>query len=588
MNEELTGNKPTGMTDFSTSWHSYPSSVAVGHRMAKDLLTVPVNIEEKVDGCVSINTPILMADLRYVRAVDLQVGDCLLGFDDTLNNPRLRKSYVTHAEPFQTATLCVNLVDGRAIPATRNHPWLIRQHTAHNGKAWITTENLQPGMRIVALPLWESEDRSEEKGYLAGAFDGEGSLVRSGNGRILSFYQRVGSMDDHVLFLLRQAGFEVRRDIRRRKKGWARVASTIIKGGWPEILRFLGDMRPVRLLADAEKVWLDAPLNGVGDVEVVSITTPSIITVMGLSTSTQTYVAGGLFSHNSQFSFGIFPNTDTPTVRVIDGVEYGLKVRSKGATMHPDAPMDMFKKGVDTVKALVERLHPGWTYRCELLAKPKHNALAYDRTPKGNIILFDVNSGHKTYLTYEEKKAEAERLGLEVVPLIYAGMVTSMDQFREFLETDSILGGQKIEGVVIKPIGYILFGADKKAIMGKFVSEAFKEVHAKNWKTLPDNVPGKDIVQLIAARYTSAARWQKAIHHLREAGLLDNSPKDIGPIMQEIPKDVEKECKEEIMEELFKWAWPNIRRQLAAGFPLYYKEKLLEQQFTQEPSEVEK
>lgn len=285
----------------------------------------------------------------------------------------------------------------------------------------------------------------------------------------------------------------------------------------------------------------------------------------------------------SQFSFGLFPDTDTPIVRLDSGIGYGLKIRSKGAVMHPDAPVDMFKLAAATVKSLVPMLHLGWTYRGEFLAKPKHNALAYDRVPKGNIIIFDINSGYEEYLDYAAKKAEAERLGLECVQLLFSGRIDSIDQFRGFLDRESVLGGQKIEGVVIKPVGYSIFGTDKKVLPGKFVSEAFKEVHRKTWNQQEGDQSHKDILQLIGTRYTSAARWNKAIQHLREAGRLEDAPQDIGPLMTEIPLDVEKECKEEIKEQLWKWAWPHLKRQVARGFPEFYKEKLLEQQFAETP-----
>ncbi len=60
---------------------------------------------------------------------------------------------------------------------------------------------------------------------------------------------------------------------------------------------------------------------------------------------------------------------------------------------------------------------------------------------------------------------EAERLGLEVVPLLHSGRIDSIETFRSFLARTSILGGQPIEGVVIKPVGYNLFGPDKKCLL---------------------------------------------------------------------------------------------------------------------------
>lgn len=123
-----------------------------------------------------------------------------------------------------------------------------------------------------------------------------------------------------------------------------------------------------------------------------------------------------------------------------------IRVRSKGAELQPLAPEKMFTKAVELANRLAPILHPGWTYRGEFLSKPKHNALAYDRVPNGNVILFDVNTGHEAYLSYQEKSAEAARIGLECVPLLFSGTVATVEQFRALLDTPSVLGGQKAKG----------------------------------------------------------------------------------------------------------------------------------------------
>lgn len=267
----------------------------------------------------------------------------------------------------------------------------------------------------------------------------------------------------------------------------------------------------------------------------------------------------------SQFSFGYFPgHPDFPD---------GWRFRSKGAEIQPLAPPDMFKGACQHVRTLP--LHPGWTYRGECLAKPKHNALAYDRAPNGNVIVFDINDGHESYLPYAEVVKECERLGLEVVPCFYQGRVESAEQVRKFLDTVSVLGGQKIEGVVIK--NYARFGLDKKALMGKFVSEAFKEVHSGEWRK--ENPKSGDILDVLTERYKTPARWAKAVQHLRDAGSLDNSPKDIGLLMKEVPEDIKKECEAEIKDQLWAWAWAELKRRTCGGLPEWYKQQLLEQQF---------
>lgn len=267
----------------------------------------------------------------------------------------------------------------------------------------------------------------------------------------------------------------------------------------------------------------------------------------------------------SQFSFGVFP---------VDG-KLELKCRSKGAQLNIEAPEQMFKKAVETAHNLAGKLQPGWTYRGEYLAKPKHNTLVYDRVPKDHIIIFDIAKGLESYLLYEEKQNECERLGLEVIPQIYCGYIQSAEEFRQMLDTTSILGGQKIEGVVIK--NYYRFGQDKKILLGKFVSEAFKEVHNREWKA--SNPTQHDIVQRLIESLKTPARWNKAIQHLTEKGELEDSPRDIGKLIKEVPTDIEKEEIEFIKTKLYEWAWPHIRRGVVAGLPEWYKDELLKKQF---------
>lgn len=259
-----------------------------------------------------------------------------------------------------------------------------------------------------------------------------------------------------------------------------------------------------------------------------------------------------------------------------------LACRSKGADVSTFAPEGMFKAAVETLLPMVDRIPAGLTFRGEYLAKPKHNVLCYGRVPANHIIIFDVQPGEEAYLPPEEKREAAAALGFETVPMLFSGRITSPEQVREFLNRESCLGGPKIEGVVIKPARYDLFGRDKKVLMAKFVSETFKESHKREWK--PDDDKG-EILALIARAVCTPARWEKAIAHLRDAGKLEHSPRDIGPLMAEIPKDVEKEEAEFIRDKLFAWAWPHIKRSVTRGFPEWYKEWLLKSQF--EPDAIE-
>lgn len=269
----------------------------------------------------------------------------------------------------------------------------------------------------------------------------------------------------------------------------------------------------------------------------------------------------------SQFSFGVIDKGDGQGPRLL--------CRSKGAELHTDAPEKLFVQAVATATKLAPILTPGWTYRCEYVVKPKHNVLAYERTPKDFLILFDINTGHEQYASVEVKEEEAKRIGLEVVPWFHWGRIESAEQFRAMLDRVSILGGQKIEGVVVK--NYKRFGVDGKALLAKYVSEAFKEVHAGDWKER--NPKSGDIIQRLIDKYRTPARWAKAAQHLKERGLLEQSPKDIGALIKEVHADITAECEGEIKQALWDWARDNVMRGAAGGVAQWWKDRLLEMQF---------
>ena len=261
----------------------------------------------------------------------------------------------------------------------------------------------------------------------------------------------------------------------------------------------------------------------------------------------------------SQFSMGVFNGE--------------LKCRSHEKTIQLEQPPKMFQKAIETIKELEPLLNPNWTYRAEFLAKPKHNTICYDRVPQKNLIIFNIDKGMEDYLSYEEMQKEAERLGLECVPLLAYDKIDSIESFVKLLETVSCLGGSTIEGMVIK--NYFRLGErDGRTLMGKYVNEKFKEQNKKNWKEQKASP-----IDRIGQEFRTEARWNKAIIHLEEQGKITYAPQDIPLLFKEVNKDVLEECGDEIKERLFKWGWKNISRTITKGLAIYYRKKLLEKQF---------
>ena len=264
----------------------------------------------------------------------------------------------------------------------------------------------------------------------------------------------------------------------------------------------------------------------------------------------------------SQLSFGVFNGE--------------LLIRSRGANIYTDSP-HMFSKAVDTVEGIRSLLVEGYMYRAEYLSKPKHNALAYDRVPDKNIILFDVATGPERYGSRELLEIEAVRLGLEVVPVLAEKRLDSANDVRDLLDTVSVLGGQKVEGLVFKRRDDPLYGRDGKPLIAKFVSEAFREIHKSDWK----RESKKDLISTVVDKYRSDARFHKAVQHMAEDGTLLREPKDIGQLIKSVQQDVIDECEDEIKQMIFDYYRKTILRGVIRGLPEWYKGQLLEGQFNE-------
>lgn len=268
----------------------------------------------------------------------------------------------------------------------------------------------------------------------------------------------------------------------------------------------------------------------------------------------------------SQFSFGV--------------VNGALHFRSKGAEVFPETAGKLFAQAVATATALHEagKLPEGWTFRGESMCGPKHNALTYERQPKGGFILFDVDTAQENRIeSPAELAAIAESLDLELVPVFYEGEISAPGQLREYLDRPSCLGG-KMEGVVVK--NYARWGTDGKMLMGKVVADGFKELNAGNWKK--ENPNRQDIIASLIGIHRTEARWAKAVQHLRERGELTESPQDIGKLIKEVGLDIHGECAADIKEALFNAFWKDIQRGVTAGLPEWYKAVLAESQFPAE------
>ncbi len=264
--------------------------------------------------CVGPETKVLTADLRWVEAGSLQEGDELAGFDEAPPAPTRQRQWqraVVQAAP-RLVRPCYRLrfSDGTEIVCSAEHRWLAG-YSQH--RRFLTTAQLRvatdrrAGSKVVKLTeMWDEPYADYDAGYLAAAFDGEGSFDQRpydddpyhGNGSSVrvQFAQNDNAMLAAVRGALARKGFEVAEST--REDGYSSSHSHLYIRGRTEIMRFLGQIRPKRLLDQLDlRLW--GALRTVKGVELVEKEFLGEREVIGLSTSTCTFVAEGLASHNS-------------------------------------------------------------------------------------------------------------------------------------------------------------------------------------------------------------------------------------------------------------------------------------------------
>ena len=236
---------------------------------------------------------------------------------------------------------------------------------------------------------------------------------------------------------------------------------------------------------------------------------------------------------------------------------------------------------MDHVNSVSDCMPIGMYFYSETLCRPKHNIIEYDKVPENHIAVFGVyNADKQVFLNYSGTKMLADQLEVDTVPLIVEGAYGFSDQkpmpidvIKDLLERESYLGGSKIEGIVVRDVKKAVeyMGLLFPMAIGKYVSEAFKEKHDKGWKNKGSKNTWLEFMEI----YRNENRWMKAFQHLRDEGLIENEPRDIGKLIIEAQEDITNECKAEILDWLWKIYGKQLLRHSIKGLPEWYKEKLL-------------
>ena len=248
--------------------------------------------------CLVPETPVLLEDLTWVPVGSLKVGDKLIGFDEYApggkgNGRSWRQAIVEETSIINAPTLKLK-TDGPEVVCTGEHLWLTKKPYSSELN-WVKTKNLKPGDMIRYTDTWGT-DKTYDAGYLSGMFDGEGYYSKQG---LLGIAQNKGQVLDNLVELLTERGCDISTTLKEEGRDCIDIT---INGGSSEKMKFLGSIRPRRLLAKFTNQFYGTRIYDKTSkyVTVESIEDAGDRNVVALGTSTSTLLAAGMFSHNTK------------------------------------------------------------------------------------------------------------------------------------------------------------------------------------------------------------------------------------------------------------------------------------------------
>lgn len=277
--------------------------------------------------CVTPETKVLTSFLEWKPAGRLKIGESLVGFDDSpirttssiKSRRKIRNSVVLHNGLIKQPVYALHLTDGTILKSSGEHPWLISTKVSRN-QVWRTTKDIfddvHKGYRrymLKFIPVWRRTPKqfSYDAGYIAGMFDGEGhisvhkSTGINGGKRKNSTSLGVGLAQNpnEALNYIKLYLDENNIKYSARKNSSSNCVNILLLGNWQDKVKFLGMIRPKRLLSRFYKTFTELGYNAEltdGKLEeVLRVEYLGLQDVVALETSTHTYFAEGFGAHNS-------------------------------------------------------------------------------------------------------------------------------------------------------------------------------------------------------------------------------------------------------------------------------------------------
>jgi hypothetical protein len=259
--------------------------------------------------CLTGDTLILDALCSWKRLDTVSIGDALLAFDEEPTGARYARklsiAFVTNKKASVKPTVKITLRNGTTLQGTKDHKVMVQKEKKSGrfiGVEWKELGELVVGERVLSIGRpWEKDD-TFSGGWLAGIYDGEGTIGASyqdGNHHFprIGFSQKAGRVLQQAVETLEAAGFS----LRVVDKGTAVYVD--INGGLAENLRLLGTFPTVRLQNTFLKGAMEHGWSGFTQItrqEVRSIEPAGEETVYDITTTSGTFIANGVVVHNCE------------------------------------------------------------------------------------------------------------------------------------------------------------------------------------------------------------------------------------------------------------------------------------------------
>lgn len=283
-----------------------------------DGILIALHKARQLGACLAPETRVLTADLRWIPIEDAIVGQQLVAVDEELPGPKkatrkLRVATVEAMNKVYESAFRVRMDNGTEFVATGLHRFLCRARGG-TGARWRTVNDMRvrDHIRFVTRPWGAS---SYEDGWFGGILDGEGSVrAKDAGGAEGCMSQVAGKVLDRAEDYLKNLGYTFRDEVDRRKSADSsklgnKPVHKLVVDRLDELFRLVGQTRPSRFLSG--QWWHGKALpgrrtrGGIAWPSIVSIELVAPQMMIDLQTTTGTFIAEGLVSHNSMLAQSI-------------------------------------------------------------------------------------------------------------------------------------------------------------------------------------------------------------------------------------------------------------------------------------------